>query len=357
MEKIAIIGAGNGGQAMAGHLSAMGHEVKVYDRNKNVISKLKERKEIKLAGKLEGTVGSPRVFTNDIKEAIKDSEIIMVTTTASAHKEIAQLILPYLENGQYIILNPGRTAGAIEFYQTLKKGGLDKDVRIAEAQTLVYACRIIEPGFVNIIGIKDRVLLSGFPASQTSDIIDKLKPLYQCFFPAQNVLQTSFENIGAIFHPSVLLFNAASIERGNNFYFYRDMTPGLANIIELLDAERLAVAKEYGIKLISAKDWISFAYNGVEGDTLCERMQNNPAYYDILAPTSIDCRQITEDIPTGIIPMSEFGKVASIKTPIMDSLIEMCSALLKRDFRDEGRTLKSLGFENMSVEQILNTLH
>lgn len=135
------------------------------------------------------------------------------------------------------------------------------------------------------------------------------------------------------------------------------MTPGLANIIESLDAERLAVAKAYGIDLISAKDWISYAYNGVEGDSLCERMHNNPAYYDILAPTSINCRQITEDIPTGIVPMSEFGDVAGIHTPIMDSLIEMCSALMKRDFRKEGRTLKSIGLDKKSVDDILKAIH
>ena len=357
MERIAIIGAGNGGQAMAGHLSSMGHEVKVFDRNQDTVSKLKEKREIVLEGRLNGLKGTPLLFTDNIAEAIKGSEIIMITTTASAHKEIAKAIIPFLENNQYIILNPGRTAGALEFYQTLKKGGLNKNVYIGEAQTLVYACRIIETGRVNIIGVKDRVLISGYPASHTENIINKLKPLYQCFYPAKNVLRTSFENIGAIFHPSVLLFNAASIERGEHFYFYRDMTPGLARIIESLDAERLAVAKAYGIDLISAKDWISYAYDGVDGDSLCERMQNNPAYYDILAPTTIACRQITEDVPTGIVPMSELGDVAGVETPIMDSIIEMCSALLKIDFKEEGRTLKSLGFENMTVDEILKSIH
>lgn len=357
MEKIAIIGAGNGGQAMAGHLSSMGHEVRIYDRSQDTISNLIEKKEIVLEGELKGVTGKPALFTNNLTEAVKGSEIIMITTTASAHKDVARAILPFLEDGQYVILNPGRTAGALEFHQTLKNGGLDKDIYIGEAQTLVYACRIIEPGKVNIIGVKDRVLISGYPASQTEKIITKLKPLYQCFYPAQNVLRTSFENIGAIFHPSVLLFNAASIERGEQFFFYRDMTPGLANIIEALDAERLTVAKAYGIDLISAKDWISYAYDGVEGETLRERMQNNPAYYDILAPTTINCRQITEDVPTGIIPMSELGDAAGIETPIMDSIIEMCSTLMKKNFREDGRTLKNLGFENMTAQEILKSIH
>lgn len=357
MKKISVIGAGNGGQAMAGHLSALGHIVKVYDRNSETISHLRQKKSIELEGVLKGVVGSPHLFTDDLKEAINGTEIIMIATTATAHKEIAKAIAPYLQEDQYIILNPGRTGGALEFHQSLIKNGLNTNIHLAEAQTLIYACRIIETGKVNIIGVKDRVLLSGFPASETQKIIDYLKPLYGCFCPAKNVLRTSFENIGAVFHPSVLLFNAASIERGESFYFYRDMTPGLARIIETLDAERLAVAKAYGIDLISAKDWISYAYTGVEGDSLCERMHNNPAYYDILAPTQINCRQITEDIPTGIVPMSEFGDVAGVDTPIMDSLIDLCSTLMKTDYRSSGRTLKNLGLENMTTEDILNRIH
>lgn len=46
LERISIIGAGNGGQAMAGHLSLMGHEVKVY--KKYIIGKTSKQIEKKL---------------------------------------------------------------------------------------------------------------------------------------------------------------------------------------------------------------------------------------------------------------------------------------------------------------------
>ena len=65
-------------------------------------------------------------------------------------------------------------------------------------------------------------------------ILDKVKTIYPCFEKANNVLQTSLENIGAMFHPSVLLFNAATIERNDVFWFYRDMTEQVAEFIENL---------------------------------------------------------------------------------------------------------------------------
>lgn len=260
---------------------------------------------------------------------------------------------PLLSDEQIIVLNPGRTCGALELRNTLDEAGLSARVYVAEAQTLVYACRLVETGVVNIIGVKDKVLISAYPASDNHHVLSELKPIFPCFYAARNVLQTSFENVGAMFHPTVVLFNEAAIERGESFFFYRDMTDGLAGIIEEADRERLAVAAAYGVSPISAFDWVSYAYKGVEGKNLCERMQNNPAYYEILAPKTIDCRQITEDIPTGIIPFAELGHAAGVSTPLFDSLISICSILHKKDYRKAGRTLKRLGLEGLSVEEIV----
>ena len=346
---VAVIGAGNGGQALAAWISNCGHNVKIYDRNESRVKQLKKKGFIELVGEANFRGFFAKISTK-IDEIVFDADLIMVATTAIAHNSIALQIAPYLKDNQIIVLNPGRTGGALEFRNTLNKVGISKKIFIAEAQTLVFACRLIENGKVNIIGIKEKVLISALPSSDTSIVIKTLELFFKCFYPAKNVLETSFENIGAIFHPCVVLFNEAAIERGDQFYFYRDMTSGLARLIEQADNERLAVAKAYGYSPISAKDWVADAYVGVCGDTLCERMQNNPAYYDILAPKTINCRQITEDIPTGILPLSELGKVAGVPTPIFDALITICSFLLDQNFRKEGRSLINLGLDNDSVK-------
>lgn len=352
---VAVLGAGNGGQAIAAHMASMGHSVRLYDRNHARAEKLNAIRTLRLEGALNLT-GEIQFATDNLADAVKGADLIMVATTATAHASLASRLASLIEDGQTIILNPGRTCGAIEFRRILSQKAPLKKAYIAEAQTLVYACRAKEDGLVNVIGVKDKVLLAAFPASDTSAVLKTIGPSYPCFLPADNVLQTSFENIGAVFHPAVVLFNASTIERGQSFYFYRDMTAGLARLIEGIDAERLAVAKAYGITPISAFEWVSYAYDGVPGNTLCERMQNNPAYYEILAPESIYCRQITEDIPTGIIPLAELGHAANVPTPLLDSLIALCSALLATDFRKEGRTLENLGLSGLTKDEILDTL-
>ena len=280
----------------------------------------------------------------------------MVVTTANAHGILARQIASDLKDGQIIILNPGRTGGALEFKRALEAAGCTARVYVAEAQTLVYACRLVENGVVNIIGVKDKVLLSAVPSSDTDYVLSRIAPAYPCFCAAENVLRTSLENIGAMFHPCVLLFNAATIERHDVFWFYRDMTPEIANFIEEFDRERLVVGRAYGIDLLSVNEWISYAYPATKGSTLCDKMRNNPAYHDIKSPSTIFTRQLTEDIPTGVLPIMELGEAAGVQVPLLRSMVDICSRLLRIDFRKEGRTLEHLGLVGKNKDEILSYL-
>ena len=351
--KITVIGAGNGGQAIAGYLALQGYKVYLYDRSLPKIEELKRKRGIQLTGRIVG-FGEIHCFTTSIEEAVKNAEIVMVTTVANAHADIARSIAPYISDGMMIILNPGRTCGALVFKQVLKECGVKPRYFLGEAQTLVYACRLISNGRVNIIGVKDEVLLAALPASDTDCVIKRASEILPCFEKADNVLCTSLENIGSMFHPCVCLFNAATIERQSQFWFYRDMTEQVAGFIEAFDTERIAVGKAYGQDLLSVNEWIKYAYKDTRGETLCERMKNNPAYHDIKAPGTIFTRQLTEDIPTGVLPIMELGKAAGVKVPLLESMINIIEVLLGRDFHAEGRTLKNLGLWGKSKEEIID---
>ena len=345
--RITIIGAGNGGQAMAGHFSMLGHLVTIFDRDQGILNVLSELGAITLNGAING-VGKIFNIANCFEDAVRGAEIIMVTTSADAHNDVAQSISPYVEEGQIVILNPGRTFGAIEFDKILKET-VSCNYYLAEAQTLIYACRAESVGRVRIIGIKQKVLFSAFPSTHTDFILEKVNSIYNCFVKVENCLVTGLENIGAVLHPSVVLFNAATIERGDIFYFYNDMTDSVANFIEKLDNERLEIGKACNIKLRSVKEWISYAYRDINGNTLCEKMRNNPAYFQIKSPDRLNSRLLLEDVPTGILPMIEIAKIANVETPLMESILKIVQSLLNIDFYTKGRTLKNLGIEGISI--------
>lgn len=339
---------------MAGHFAFLGHRVTLYGRNLSKVSIISETKMIDLSEKINGS-SHLLLVTDSLNVALSDAELIMVVTTADAHRDLAKKMAPFLRDNQIIVLNPGRTLGALDFSNALYQS-TDKRLYVAEAQSLIYACRADSPGNVRIIGIKDKVLLAAYPAVDTLHVLEVLNNIFPCFVPAINTLETGLENIGAILHPSVILFNAAAIERGNLFYFYNDMTPAIARFLEAIDLERLAIGKAFGLNLRSVTEWVSYAYPGINGDKLCDKMKNNPAYYKILAPNHLDSRLLTEDVPTGILPLLELGKISGVPTPLMESVLNISQTLLMRSFQEEGRTLKNLFPDDFNMDSIIKRL-
>lgn len=349
---ITIIGAGNGGRAMAGHFAWLGHRVTLYGRSLESIPAITQTKTISLSGKINGTAVLHEV-TDDISEAMSEAELVMVVTTADAHKDVAAKIAPYIRDDQIIILNPGRTLGALEFSNELQKHATNKRVFIAEAQSLIYACRAEDDNNVNIIGIKNKVLLAAYPASDTSYVLEKINQVYDCFVGVSNILSTSLENIGMLLHPSITILNAARIEKGERFYFYADMTPSVAAFISKIDRERIEVGRAFGVQLNTLSDWVSLAYEGIEGQNFYEKVLNNPAYGEIIAPTTLKNRYLLEDVPTGILPLVELARLSKVPTPLLESVLHISEVLVDQDFSINGRTLKNLGIDNLTVSELI----
>ena len=350
--KFAVIGAGNGGQATAAHLALMGFKVNLYNRGKERIEHIQKKRGIEVTGTINA-FGELNKVTTNIKVAIEDVNIIMVVIPASGHEDIARVCAPHLKDGQIVILTPGRTFGALEFINTVRKDGSDADIIIAETQTIIYTSRYKEGAKVEILALKKRVPLAALPANRTEDVIKIMKGIYPQLVPAINVLKTGLDNIGAIFHPTPTLLNVGWIEtpRTRFKYYYEAITPTVAKFLEAIDIERIDVAKAFGIEALSAKGWLYEAY-GVRGKTLYEALQNNDKYRTIDAPTTLQHRYIFEDVPTGLVPIASLGDMLGVSTPNIKLIIQLASMLTGVDFWKNGRTVEKMGLKGLSVNDI-----
>ena len=338
-EKYAVIGAGCGGQAMAGYLASIGADVNLYNRSNPRIRPFQKRSYIDLEDSLRGR--------GDLHY------IIMVVITADGHKEIAQKIAPYLRDGQTVILNPGRTCGALEFDYALRKCCCKADVVVAEASTLVFTVRVKTPGVATIKGVKKEVSVSALNAKDTAYLIDRIHSTFPQFVAATSFLETSFANIGAIFHPTIMLLNKDRILSKESFDFYTEgVTIKVAEFIEKVDYEVQNVAEAIGTKPLSVRDWLNSRYD-IELSDLYTMIKSNPVYYGIKAPTTLNNRYLWEDIPTGLVPISLFGNALGVSTKTIDYLIDEGCNILRRNFWEQGRTLEKLG---LSRENILSDL-
>jgi len=350
--KFTVLGAGHGGKALAAHLAIKGFSVNLYNRTLSRIKPIIKMKGIELEGEVKG-FGRLGIVTDDMESAIDGADIIMVVVPANGHRPIANSIAPFLKEEQIVVLNPGRTCGALEFLQVLRESGNKSDVIISEAQTFIYASRGMGPAAAKIFRIKQAIPVASIPSEKNSEVVRKLNIAFPEFISASNVIETSFNNMGAVFHPSITILNASRIESTlGNFQFYIEgVTQSVARILESVDQERVDVAEALKCEnTYSAIDWLSMAYNVVE-DNLFDAIHSNPGYVGIMAPRTTNVRYITEDVPMSLVPISEFGKHAGVDTPVIDSLIHMADSIFKKDFRKEGRNLSSLGMSGLDIDQ------
>lgn len=348
---VAVLGAGNGAHAFAGDLALRHYIVRLYNRFELELADLRTYGGVTLEGLVNG-FGRLDLVTHEIAPAIAEADIILVVVPAHVHAIMAEACAPYLHDGQIILLNPGRTGGALEFRNVLNQAGVKAHVSVAEAQTLLYTCRLSGPARVHISSVKHQVPLAGLPACDTPAVLERLHPLFPQFVAATDVLETGLDNIGAMFHPAGLVLNAGRIEAGETFEFYLGMTPSTVRLIEALDAERLAVAKSWDVHVISAFDWMARSYKDITGTTLIERIHSNAAYRDIPAPHALDSRYVLEDVPTGLVPIVALGQLAGIEMPVSQGLVNVCCALYQRDFWQEGRNADRLGIAGLSIDQV-----
>lgn len=347
----AIIGAGNGGQAFAAHLSLKGFPVQLYDIEKPKVDALKKLGKIKASGAVEGTA-IIKLVTNVIAEAVRGAKVIMVVLPTNYQGSIAKAMAPYLVDGQIIILHPGATGGALEFRATILGHNPALDVIVGETVTLLYACRSPQAGEVIIYGVKERVDLATLPSKFAPQVVAELNQAFPEFKTAPNILHTSLNNVNSMMHPAPTLLNAGRIECKAPFDYYSEgVTPALTKVIEKLDTERLAIGEALGVKLMPLEEWYKESY-GVTGENLYELVQNVKAYEGIKGPTTLNTRYIFEDIPTGLVPLSLLASAMGLKTPTMNAIIEMGNIVLGRNFWQEGRTLEKLGLAGKSPEQI-----
>lgn len=350
-----VIGAGHGGKAMAAHLALMGFPVTLYNRTPDNVAAIDTRGGILLTSYGGGPHGFGQLVmvTSDMAAALENAEVVMVVVPSSAHADIARTAGPHLRDNQIVVLNPGRTGGAMEFVKVLSDYECEADVTIAEAETFIYASRSEGPAESRIFRIKDAVPLAALPATRTQRVLDILSASYPQFIDGVNVLHTGLDNMGAVFHPALTLLNAGRIESTmGEFQFYIDgVTPAVGRVLEVLDRERVTVASALGIRARTALEWLKMAYDTTGAD-LTEAIHNQPGYRGIMAPRTLTHRYLFEDVPMSLVPMVALGQRYGVSVRGMDAIIRVACFVHRTDYWRRGRSLPKLGIEQWSVGEL-----
>lgn len=362
MNKVSIIGAGNGGMTAAYHLSKIGNSVCIYDSPK-FDTQIRAINELGGIEAVEELHECPMLFsgfekitkaTTDIKEAVEFSDVLVMICPSFAQEILFREMLPYLTDGQTLVLMPGNYGGLV-LNKIKNEERKDLELTFVDAISIPWACRIVEPGKLAIMGLKEFLPMSVFPYSnveKVKNIMEGLLPLDVEFL--KNPIIAGMENINFGGHPLLTTLNMGILENFNGeFSYYRDCcSTATANAAAKMDLERLSVGNAYNFKLRTELEAMNALYAS-NYETVYEFNRASTTHVKISSsPNSSKARYITEDVPYLLVPCYEFAKKAGIKVPIVESCIHIASAYNDEDYFATGRTLEKMGLADLTVEEI-----
>lgn len=358
INKVAVLGAGNGGCAFSGHLAIKGFEVRLYEHPKfeKNIEEIRKRNGIELVRKVEGFGKLSNVTTN-IKDAIQGADVVMVVVPAYAQSIIMEMALPYLENGQIVVFNPDNY-GSLRFMKMVKDKGIKKKFRVAGTASLLYACRKSSPSKVDITAVKSTMPVGVLTAADTEYILKSLKEMFSEFTLASNILEVDFGNVNMILHCPTAVLNAGRIEstKGNFEFYWEGMTESVCRVMEEMDKEKIKVGEKLGLELASTLESMRQFYSSEkEGKDLHDFLVNSRVHggHGANAPKDLKHRYLSEDVPYGLCAVSSFGKLVNVPTPTIDSIIQLSSIMNGEDYMKSGMTIEKMGLSDKTHEEMM----
>lgn len=354
--KITVVGAGHGGTTIAADLKEKGHCVTLLKTSSSLHNEHfqyldQNNGKITIVNGSKETSVNLDIVTTDVELAITSAEVIIIYVQTNYHEQIIKRIIPFMNEEQIVLLEPGYLSTAYFI-----KHQPDVPLTIVEAQSSPIDCRIIEPGKVKVLFKNVRNPVAIFTEKNKTIIEEKLNKLQYDFVYLESVIEAALHNPNLIVHTIGGIMSIPRIEytKGKYWMYKEVFTPHVWNLVESLDDEKMNVLERIGAPRLSYVDackFRNFTDLTIDAKTaFFEYAESNSPE----GPFVADSRFITEDVPEGLVLLESLGEMLNVKTPTCTGLINTASAALDKNFREDARTVDSLGRENL--EKIIGSL-
>jgi len=390
---ITVIGAGAVGKTCAADCALAGQEVRLFDTLPFAEKTLRNvgRTGLELDGiqrnfynfKRSG-IAKLAMVTTDIQKAIEGAGILVIATPAIAHEIVFRQVIPYLEDGQVIHITTDNF-GTLLFRKLMREMNCNKKIIVGGWSSAPYGTRVeIAGGFIfPKVSVKYRAITLRGATMPMTDIDNFMKTVkfLGCLdavtygngpVKAETVLDVGFSNINPVIHVPATLLGVSTMENWGKIFGDFDKTgysiyahalcPSICEVQYKFYQEEIDLADAIGVNMdryekedfFSRRTVLSIEYMGKGNMHL---PLDEPTTESNPGPNSIYHRYVTEDVPVGCKTYHELGVKYGVKTPIIDSMITIASAMVGKDYFKEGYTLGYLGIDNMSKEELLEYLY
>lgn len=346
------------------HLSRLGNQVCIYDSPAfdRQIRAIQEKGGIRA---MESDHGDTLLFggfepiakaTTTIDEAVAFADTLVMICPSFAQEILFEQMLPYLRNGQTLIIMPGNFAGLVLHQMVENSDRKDLDLTFVDSISIPWATRLSGEAQLDIMGLKSFLPVSIFPKSHDTDSV-RSRIEHAIPIPVEyleNPLQAGLENINFGGHPLMTTVNIGLLENFHGeFNYYVDCcSTSTARATAKMDQERLSVGTAYGFSLRTELEAMNALYDS-HYETVYDFNRASVTHGKVKnAPASAKERYITEDVPYLLVPIWELAQNAGIRPVIIESVIHLASAYNDTDYFTTGRTLAKMGLSGKTPQQI-----
>lgn len=354
--KVAVLGAGGGGLAVAYEWASLGHRVSLYAQHahEHHLLPVRDRGGIQAEGLLQGFVPLETI-TTDITEALDGVDVVFVVGPAYATEPFAADTRGHLHAGMTVVVCPSSCVGSLAFKHAAGLQLYDESIVVGETSTLPYASRASLHASVQIFHRFD----TGFsaaaaPRTNTPPLLEVLRQVYPNTEEASGIFQTTLQNGNPVIHPAVTLLNAALIERtGGDFMFYEEgVTEAVGRLMQVVDDERLSIARALGVAILAEPD-IGVRQGYMTEPNYSTGYSTAPGFRGIKAQNELHHRYLTEDVGYSMVFLTDLARHLSVPTPTIDAVIHLASIVAGEDFAAQrARTMDNMNLSGLTREQL-----
>lgn len=356
-DRVAVLGGGIDARLFAALCLAEGASVTLFSAYGAELEALRTASGIALRG--AGPVGTYQVdradapsvrLTAELDAAVRDAQVIFLTGPVHKQRTYAMVLADHLSDGQVLVLNPGRSLGALETAWLLRIGGATADITIVEAQGAPYWVRA--EGAILHLSPAAPVPAATLPRGR-GPVLAALSRFLTNLVATDSVLASGFADGSALVEFPALLMAGPALATGaapvpmggqplpENQTFASLIGPEQTQLIGRLAHERRAVAQAFGLRdLPATDDWITTHAGALRG----------PGSRAI--PDSTTAKALLRDGVIGsLVPLISAADLAQVAAPATRAMITLASTVLGADVASAGRRLDTIGIRAGDINE------
>lgn len=348
-QSVAVLGGGDDARLIAALCLAEHAEVALFSAYGSELQALRSGGGISLRD--AGPVGSYQVdregvpsisTTAELDNAVAGADVVFLTGPVHKQRTYAMVLASHLKDGQVLVLAPGRSLGALEAAWFLRIGGCKADITIAEVQGMPYFCTANNTQLS--LSAVAQIPAATLPSGRTG-VLQQLQKFFPNIVPVDSVLQSGFADGSALVEIPALLINGPALGDGSvkipmggqplaeNKTFASLIGIEQRAVISALAAERMSVARHFGVRAIPDVDqWIAMVAGAAKGEG------SRPV------PSKAHSEELLRDGVIGsLVPLLSAAAITGTATPMTQAMVTLVSSVLGVDVAAAGRRLDTIG--------------